>query len=281
MPLSEVSLKEMKLLARQFAHMEESEFISESELTQYINDGVAELYDLLTTYMGQEYFLKTATVQLEGKRTLYELPDDIVTVKGVDWSRNTTPPKVDVDSTTDGGGTTTVVTTTYDVPIDEHLDVVPLLPYSFRERNADQINWDPNYSSSTNDRRYESGPKYRILSSTRSTNTVIASGGELVSNVTVNDKVNLIRLSDEATGFLTIWYVPEVPRLVNPEDSIADFHGFESYPSLVAATMMLAKEESDTGAMMARRNAVKKRIETMASIRDVSHPEQITDVGGY
>ena len=58
-----VSLSELRLLARQRADMENSQFISDDEWRRMINRSYAELYDLVVTSANSEdYFLKSDTI---------------------------------------------------------------------------------------------------------------------------------------------------------------------------------------------------------------------------
>jgi hypothetical protein len=78
-----VTLAELKTRSRQRADMERSEFVSDSELTSYINASLAELHDLLIAAYNEEYvmgeYLWTATSAIE-----YDLPADFYKLRGVD-----------------------------------------------------------------------------------------------------------------------------------------------------------------------------------------------------
>lgn len=66
--------------------MENSGFISDSELTIYINESLAELYDLLVARFGEDYFTKPEpfTIQTDGTEQIYSLPSDFYKARGVD-----------------------------------------------------------------------------------------------------------------------------------------------------------------------------------------------------
>lgn len=84
-----ITLAELKEQSRQRADMENSEFVSDSELTSYINASLAELHDLLIAsycddYMMEEYiFVSDTTLQ-------YTLPSDFYKLRGVDVRRGDT-----------------------------------------------------------------------------------------------------------------------------------------------------------------------------------------------
>ena len=73
-----VSLSTLRLLARQRADMENSQFVTDDEMRRYINRGYAELYDLIVTSANSEdYFLSSSTVQLVTGTKTYNLPSEL------------------------------------------------------------------------------------------------------------------------------------------------------------------------------------------------------------
>jgi hypothetical protein len=85
------TLAELKLQARQRADMVKSKFVSDSELTSYINSEIAELYDLLCECYGEDYFLEEYefTTTTDGGYVLptdfYELKRLDLKIDGQDW----------------------------------------------------------------------------------------------------------------------------------------------------------------------------------------------------
>jgi len=82
-----VTFIEMKTRARQRADMENSTFIKESELNFYINDSLAELYDILVQKFGANYYLKQFTITTAPGVLEYDLPVDFYKINGVDLVR--------------------------------------------------------------------------------------------------------------------------------------------------------------------------------------------------
>lgn len=80
-----VTLAQMKTRARERSDMESSDFVSEDELTGYVNSSLAELYDLLVAAYGEDYFLADpfAIATVNGTSD-YALPTDFYKLKGVD-----------------------------------------------------------------------------------------------------------------------------------------------------------------------------------------------------
>ncbi len=66
--------------------MENSNFVKDSELVTYINESLSELYDLLVSRYGEDYFAKPEpfTIQTTGTEQIYSLPSDFYKALGVD-----------------------------------------------------------------------------------------------------------------------------------------------------------------------------------------------------
>lgn len=77
-----LTLEQLKLAARQRADKENDTHIGDDELTRYINSSIAELYDLLISAYGMDYFYKEYSVPTVSG--LIPLPDDFYQLMGVD-----------------------------------------------------------------------------------------------------------------------------------------------------------------------------------------------------
>jgi hypothetical protein len=80
-----------------------------------------------------------------------------------------------------------------------------------------------------------------------------------------------------------VWYIPTVTPLANDVDVLSTAltaNGGEEYVVADACIKALAKEESDVSVFLARKNALKLRLEQEASNRDASNPSRILDVMG-
>jgi hypothetical protein len=64
--------------------MENSTFISDSELTGLVNRSMAELYDLIIENYGEDYYISSATTPLVSGTDAYALPADFYKLVGVD-----------------------------------------------------------------------------------------------------------------------------------------------------------------------------------------------------
>lgn len=69
--------------------MENSEFVSDSELTAYINNSIAELHDLLIGAYCEEYYMEESQFQSTTGERKYALPEDFYKLRGVDFKLGT------------------------------------------------------------------------------------------------------------------------------------------------------------------------------------------------
>lgn len=81
----ETTLEALRQAVRRRADMVNNNFITDDELTEYINGSYAELYDLLVQKYGDNYFVQNpATITTDGTSDQYALPDDFFKLLGVD-----------------------------------------------------------------------------------------------------------------------------------------------------------------------------------------------------
>lgn len=85
-----ITLLQLRTQARQRADMENSSFVSDSELTNYINASIAELHDILIQSYGEEYFITSTTFSTASGTASYSLPATFYKLHGVDVAINGT-----------------------------------------------------------------------------------------------------------------------------------------------------------------------------------------------
>lgn len=100
-----VTLSSIKTQARERADMVNSKFFSESELNNYVNQSVKELYDRLIN-AGEYYYLQSANLSVVSGNDTYALPADFYKLLGVD------------------------------LVVDSQGNAVTLRPFQFEQRNA-------------------------------------------------------------------------------------------------------------------------------------------------
>lgn len=67
--------------------MENSQFVTDAELTNYINGSIQELYDVLVS-KSEDYFVTSATITTDGTNKTYNLPSTFYKLLGVDYLLN-------------------------------------------------------------------------------------------------------------------------------------------------------------------------------------------------
>lgn len=83
---------------------------------------------------------------------------------------------------------------------------------------------------------------------------------------------------NDATGTYKIWYIPRCGTFVDDTTEVSNVLDFDEYIVVDAAIKMLVKEESDPSALLLAKDALKKRVEAMASNRDAGEPQTVADV---
>jgi len=83
-----ITLLELRTQSRQVADMEDNEFVSDSELNNYINFAIAELHDILISNYGSDYFLSSVSGTTTPGTGDYALPTDFYKLRGVDVKVN-------------------------------------------------------------------------------------------------------------------------------------------------------------------------------------------------
>lgn len=83
-----ITLLELRTQARQRADQEDSTFVTDSELTSYVNSSIAELHDILVQAYGSDYFLAETSFTTVADQNSYSLPADFYKVRGVDIRLN-------------------------------------------------------------------------------------------------------------------------------------------------------------------------------------------------
>lgn len=79
-----VTLLDLKKRSRERADKVGSGFIQDSELVSYINSSACELYDLLVSAYGDDYFMNSYSFQTVGQTESYNLPSDFYKLLGLD-----------------------------------------------------------------------------------------------------------------------------------------------------------------------------------------------------
>jgi len=283
-----VSLSELRLLTRQRADMENSQFITDDEWRRMLNRSYAELYDLIVTSANSEdYFLNTNTISLVSGTDSYDLPGDFYKSRGVDLNSGS--------------------------------NKVPLRRYNFSERNVgglfsvasdmryhlqgNKIFFNPTPSTSdTVTLFYIPTPRkffeYTTTAITRGSTTMwttgahsfavddllaavdFVDGDEGTDQYNVNQTVTAIGANMVTTDLNSSGLAD--PSVFGNIESRYDFYsGWDEYVIISTAISALVKEEADVTALFAMLQGVKERIIAVSEMRDLGEPTTVTDVSNY
>lgn len=83
-----VTLAQLKQRARNRADMDNSLFVDDSEIVDYINASIAELHDLLIQAYGSDYYINETTFTTVVNQAQYDLPTDFYKLRGIDAKVN-------------------------------------------------------------------------------------------------------------------------------------------------------------------------------------------------
>ena len=278
-----VSLTELRTLSRQRADQENSQFVTDTELTRYLNNSWGELYNLICENFNEDYFTTGYTFTLTSGTDTYDLPSDFYKSRGVDL----------------------VVTST---------ESVPLRRYNWAQRTRNSLTVyarDYRYriqkgsivfthTPSTGDSIkiwYIPSPK-RLLSKdttaiTRGTNTMWTTGShEFVVGDTITGQNFLatdynVDQTVTAVGANTVTTDLNSAGLSDPTsygtiESRFDFYsGWDEFLIIDSAIKMVIKEEGDPTPLLLQKKQLNDRIITESQNRDAGEPQTVTDVVSY
>lgn len=80
-----VQLQTLRTMARRRADMENSSFVTDAELNDYINSAIRSVYDILVA-AGESYYVTSDTISTDGATKSYSLPATFYKLKGIDYT---------------------------------------------------------------------------------------------------------------------------------------------------------------------------------------------------
>lgn len=216
----QLTLAQIRTLCKQESDMVNSQFVSDSEWNSYINQSYFELYDLLISKYGDDYYIKNPpyTFVTDGTSYLYSLPADFYKLTGLDLA---------LANSQDSW--------------------VTIRRFNMSDRNRYAV---PNFQSFYG----VTNMRYRL------------NGNNL-----------WITPTPSAGQTMRVWYIPRMVELVADTDVVDGVSGWTEYIVVDAAMKAMAKEESDTSVLMARKSALIVRLEAMAENRDAANPMTVAD----
>lgn len=102
-------------------------------------------------------------------------------------------------------------------------------------------------------------------------------GGLVMPQYNLEDSNIVLYPTPSGVYPLVLYYVPMLPLLVDPSDTVNFPNGYERYVVLSAAVKALKKEESDTRDLERELGTLEAKIITGAESRDAGAPKQAVD----
>lgn len=242
-PTGEMTLSGIRLAAKQRADRVNSNFVTDPEWRNYINQAMFELYDILITEY-EDYYVAPIPAQftVNGAQFQYPLPDGTITFNnGLDIS---SPPFIAPPFYKLLG---------VDLALNNATNgYVTLNRYNFANRNQFVY---PNTASTIYG---VFNLQYRVMGN------------------------NLQFIPTPSSGQqIRLWYIPRLQELLLDTDiTTTGISGWIEYVIVKAAYYALTKEESDTQSLVMQLVALTDRITSTAANRDAGTPDRITDSRG-
>jgi len=279
---NQVTLSDLITRSRQRADMVNTQFVTDSEITSYLNESLGELYDLIIQNAGNEFFMRRA------------------------WIRETPPEDAPVPSP-DGymvrdaqDGTFAVLPPDFYrlLGVEAHFgDGVPwiLRPYTFTQRFRN-CPFDGTWQKGLNI-QYRLAGAINTIADTEPTfpagqdgNTPFVEPAISPTQATWMHQQRLYftpnppDLTDKGE-FISVWYIPLPPRFsegeVIPErQTIPGFAHWDEYLTVDVAARMRDKEESDTTQLLMHKSQITQRLLANVPDREAEFPEKVQDVLG-
>jgi hypothetical protein len=233
-----ISLADLITSARRKADIQNAlNRFPDSELTDYINAGIAEFVDLVIRNRGSRYYEKPYVIVTDGQSIVYPLPFDF-------YQMTTVQVNLSHSAGTQG-----------DVNIQ-------LEEYTMRERamlTSQTAGW--------------CGQPFGFMLHGGTTAQAMTTQGTIPTQYAIE------LLPRAATNlYVTCYYIPSTPKLVNSIDTFDTLNGFDEYPATYAAMRCRRKDDLDTAELGADLASMKERIEALVPHRTRVGPSRVTDV---
>lgn len=287
-----------------------------AEVTRYINQGVAELWDLLVAAKGYAYFGRP---YYKLSTTSTTLSAGAITLSGTVVTGTTATVDVRIKVTVSGALGTSAVQysldggTTYN-GTDITLNAVTILSDSGLIANATSATYQGHSGqvvtvSAYNPVTVADTTSYRLPDDFYKLHQAYLINGS--SPMQLLDRLGFVEDAPSRYGYfattggypgsydlrsnfidilpapsgawtLKIWYVPKATTLTNADDAFDGINGWEDYPVAYAAKKILNKEADFEMANMVQQdlNKLRERIQVMSKDRDYGRAQQVQDIRG-
>ncbi len=273
---NQVSLADLILRCRQRADMINTQFVTDEEITSYLNESLGELYDLIVQNAGQEFFLRRAWIE-------------------------ESPPAVPPDASPNGYMVRDAQDGSYAVlPPDFYRllgceahfgDGIPWMmkPYTFTQRFMNS----PRNGSFMKGMslRYRLGGAINTLADEdpvgvgQAGNAPVANPAASPLEATWVHQQRLYFTPEppdltEKPRMISVWYIPLPPRFlptVELEQVVPGFAHWDEYMVADVAARMLGKEESSAEQLLILKAQITERLLANIPDREAEFPEKVQD----
>lgn len=243
----QINLGYLRYQARLRADMLKSNFCTNDEWNFMLNNSAMELYDLLVTKFGEDYFLAPLQILQTSGQVFYPLPN------GTNY--------LNTNGIPDPNGTP--------APACYKVYGCDLNAYGAQLANA--TGWVSMSRFNIADRN-----KYNLFLGAASNNVA----GQYCQFQYREMGTNIEILPINSGQYIRLWYVPLTPQLLQDTDMLPySYSAWHEYVAVDAAAKALAKQQLFDQAqdLMNKKNDLMIRIETTAANRDVGQPNTATN----
>ncbi len=243
----QINLGYLRYQAKLRADMLKSKFVTDDEWNIEINQSAAELYGLLVSKYGEDYFLAPLQVFSTAGQQFYPLPD------GTNF--------LNTNGIPDPNGT----------PAPACYKVHKFEVNSFGANVTNVQGWIPMNRCNSADL-----DKYNLFLGAASNNV----SGQYCQFQYREMGTNVCIIPVNSGQYMRIWYVPIAKQLLQDTDMLPySYSGWHEYVVLDAAAKSLAKKQfmDQAQELLNRKDSMMIRIETEAANRDVGQPNTATN----
>ncbi len=283
---NQVSLADLITRCRQRADMVNTQFVTDPEITGYLNESLGELYDLIIQNAGNEFFMRRCWVEETQSPT----------------GGTTEPFNAQAFMVRDSqDGTFAVLPPNFyrlmGVEAFFGEDTIPwmLRPYTFTQR----------YKNSAWNGTWQKGLplQYRLAGNIGISGDITPNPGQAGNRPVVLDPTGIgpgntyehqQRLYftpdppdlTDSPRMISVWYIPLPPKfnatdIVEPADQIIpSFAHWDEYLTVDVAARMRDKEESETQQLLMQKSQITARLLANVPDREAQFPEKVHDVVG-
>lgn len=279
------TLTEMIAEVRQRADMVNSTFVTDAEITRWINLGITKLYDLLIKARGNEYYLRQYTTSTSATDPTVFLPYNFYRLMGLDANYN--------------GSWHSVEKLAFQSERNAYQASGPWVysgfPYKYLFQGGNRLELYPAPTSIYSLRIWYLA-QAPVLSTSTATVSLTCTGTTGNSYVTAATELGATQVFPQTKTNIsgtprvtdvrgtTIYLDAALGGTVSGTVTFDDpdrwdgINGWEEYVVLDAAIVAMLKEETDPSGLMSQKAEIDRRIIDMADSRDKGRPARLQDV---